>query len=163
MKRQFIVLLAIISMAFCVSAQETTSVKNTSHKRGYKFNAELGLGIKEQMYFSTSHGYNFGNGLFVGGGASFMAEWGENYFEGDPNMITPVYGEIKYTPFNTLVSPYIDFRTGAAIDITNKKVRMMIAPSIGIDLACVSLGIGYTWHTINLPWNGLNISASINF
>ena len=163
MMRQLIVLLAIISMAFCVSAQETATVKNTSHKRGYKFNAELGLGIKEQMYFSTSHGYNFGNGLFVGGGASFMAEWGENYFEGDPNMITPVYGEIKYTPFNTLVSPYIDFRTGAAIDITNKKVRMMIAPSIGIDLACVSLGIGYTWHTINLPWNGLNISASINF
>lgn len=92
-----------------------------------------------------------------------MAEYEEKYFEGDPNMITPVYGEIKYTPFNALISPYINFRAGAAIDITNLNVRMMIAPSIGIDLACVSLGVGYTWHTLNSPWSGLNISASINF
>lgn len=164
MKKTIVTIVSCIVLAFSANAQEeTVTAKNTAHKQGYHFNVELGMGVDNQMYFSTSHGYNFGNGLFVGGGAQFMERWDNEWFDGTSKSITPVFGEVRYSLLNSLFSPYFDFRAGAAINITDENVGAMIVPSVGLDISCVSLGVGYTWITGKSQWNGLNISASVNF
>lgn len=128
---------AIVAMSAIVgttyaSAQE----KNSWYKKGYSFDVELSTAREfDQNIFSTSHGYSFGNGLFIGGGAAF------EYNVDDDKYMTPVFTEARWSILNKTISPYIDARVGYMI-IDNHKNSFYFSPTIGLDIWKFSAFIG---------------------
>ena len=51
---------------------------NVGYDRGYRADIELSWSNKSVWNISSSHGFSFGNGLYVGGGAGFGAELTKN-------------------------------------------------------------------------------------
>ena len=47
---------------------------NVGYNRGYRADIELSWANKSVWGITSSHGFSFGNGLYVGGGAGFSAE-----------------------------------------------------------------------------------------
>ena len=91
--------------------------------------------------FSTTHGYNFGNGLFVGGGTGMaFSKWDRN---GIKNRITvPVYADIKYSFMNKLASPFVELKAGGVFDCSAVGIGYMLRPTIGVDVWKFSFNVG---------------------
>ena len=123
---------------------------NVGYSRGYRADIELSWTNKSVWSITSSHGFSFGNGLYVGGGTGFGAEltkqtetpessWDASYF-------VPVFADIKYSFTKTLASPFVSFRGGAIADITNLGVRTFASPAVGLDIARFSLKVGYEYQ-----------------
>ena len=123
---------------------------NIGYSRGYRADIELSWTNKSVWSITSSHGFSFGNGLYVGGGAGFGAEltkqtetpessWDASYF-------VPVFADIKYSFTKTLASPFVSLRGGAIADITNLGVRTFASPAVGLDIARFSLKVGYEYQ-----------------
>ena len=137
---------------------------NIGYNRGYRADIELSWANKSVWGIASSHGFSFGNGLFVGGGAGFGAEltknaaarvsndvidpeytytpdssWNASYF-------VPVFADIKYSFMKTLASPFVSLKGGAIADITNLGVRTFASPAVGLDIARFSLKVGYEYQ-----------------
>ena len=123
---------------------------NVGYSRGYRADIELSWTNKSVWSITSSHGFSFGNGLYVGGGAGFGAEltkqtetpessWDASYF-------VPVFADIKYSFTKTLASPFVSLRGGAIADITNLGVRTFARPAVGLDIARFSLKVGYEYQ-----------------
>ena len=153
MKRILITLCVIASSMTMLQAQETTSetsktnyMTNVSYNKGYRADVELSVAIANQLGISTSHGYSFGNGLYVGGGAGFVAEYLTD-FNAKPNFLTPVFADIKYSFIkDCIVTPFVGFKGGAIVDITNKGIRTFANPAVGVDIARFSLKVQYEYQ-----------------
>ena len=97
----------LMSVAFCnVNAQS----KNPTYSKGYSPAIEIGYthlswtsGLPS---ISTTHGYNFGNGLFLGGGTGIsFNKWEMN---GVANRILiPVYADIESKQIKIVRSRFI--------------------------------------------------------
>ena len=131
-------------------AQKPAYMVNEGYNRGYRADIELSWTNKSVWGIASSHGFSFGNGLYVGGGAGFGAElkkqadtleshWNASYF-------VPVFADIKYSFSKTLASPFVSLRGGAIADITNLGVRTFASPAVGLDIARFSLKVGYEYH-----------------
>ena len=59
-------------------AQRPTYMVNVGYNRGYRADIELLWADKSVWGITSSHGFSFGNGLYVGGGAGFGAEMTKN-------------------------------------------------------------------------------------
>ena len=136
---------------------------NVGYDRGYRADIELSWSNKSVWDISSSHGFSFGNGLYVGGGAGFGAEltkktaigariaddvdpdytpesnWNASYF-------VPVFADIKYSFMKTFVTPFISMKGGAIADITNKGIRTFANPAVGLDIARFSMKVGYEYQ-----------------
>ena len=139
---------------------------NVGYKRGYRADIELSWADKSVWGITSSHGFSFGNGIYVGGGAGFGAEltknpvatasvaedvidpeysytpesnWNESY-------LVPVFADIKYSFLNTLATPFVSLKGGAVADITNKGIRTFANPAVGLDIARFSLKVGYEYQ-----------------
>ena len=123
---------------------------NVGYNRGYRADIELSWANKSVWGITSSHGYSFGNGLYVGGGAGFGAEltmetetpesiWNASYF-------APVFADIKYSFSKTLAAPFVSMKGGAIADITNKGIRTFANPAVGLDIARFSLKVGYEYQ-----------------
>ena len=139
---------------------------NVGYDRGYRADIELSWANKSVWGITSSHGFSFGNGLYVGGGAGFGAEliknpvaaasiadnvidpeysytpesnWNASYF-------VPVFADIKYSFTKTLVAPFVSMKGGAIADITNKGIRTFANPAVGLDIARFSLKVGYEYQ-----------------
>ena len=123
---------------------------NEGYNRGYRADIELSWANKSVWGITSSHGFSFGNGLYVGGGAGFGAElfkkaktpesnWNASYF-------VPVFADIKYSFTKTLASPFVSLKGGAIADITNKGIRTFANPAVGLDIARFSLKVGYEYQ-----------------
>ena len=123
---------------------------NVGYSRGYRADIELSWTNKSVWSITSSHGFSFGNGLYVGGGTGFGAEltkqtetpessWDASYF-------VPVFADIKYSFTKTLASPFVSLRGGAIADITNLGVRTFASPAVGLDIARFSLKVGYEYQ-----------------
>ena len=123
---------------------------NVGYSRGYRADIELSWTNKSVWSITSSHGFSFGNGLYVGGGAGFGAEltkqtetpessWDASYF-------VPVFADIKYSFTKTLASPFVSLRGGAIADITNLGLRTFASPAVGLDIARFSLKVGYEYQ-----------------
>ncbi len=55
-------------------AQRPAYMVNVGYNRGYRADIELSWANKSVWGIASSHGFSFGNGLYVGGGAGFGAE-----------------------------------------------------------------------------------------
>ena len=146
--------------------QKPAYMINVGYNRGYRADIELSWANKSVWGITSSHGFSFGNGLYVGGGAGFGAEltkdqvatvsaaddvidpeysyahesnWNASYF-------VPVFADIKYSLTKTLASPFVSLKGGAIADITNMGVRTFANPAVGLDIARFSLKVGYEYQ-----------------
>ena len=74
---------------------------NVNYRNGYRADIELSCIIPHTWAITSSHGYSFGNGLYVGGGAGFSAEFLPDY-NTMPSYIAPVFADLKYSFINRL-------------------------------------------------------------
>ena len=136
-------------------AQKPAYMVNEGYNRGYRADIELSWANKSVWGITSSHGFSFGNGLYVGGGAGFGAEltknpvatasvsddvidpeysytpksnWNASYF-------VPVFADIKYSFSKTHAAPFVSLKGGAVADITNKGIRTFANPAVGLDIA----------------------------
>ncbi len=149
-----------------VKAQRQAYMVNVGYNKGYRGDIELSWADKSVWSITSSHGFSFGNGLYVGGGAGFEAEltknsaatasvaddvinpenpytpesnWNASYF-------VPVFADIKYSFMKTLASPFVSLKGGVIADITNNGIRTFANPAVGIDIARFSLKAGYEYQ-----------------
>ena len=147
-------------------AQRLTYMINVGYNRGYRADIELSWADKSVWGITSSHGFSFGNGLYVGGGAGFGAELTKNPVatasvaedvidpeysytpEADWNAsyFVPVFADIKYSFTKTLASPFVSLKGGAVADINNKGIRTFANPAVGLDIARFSLKVGYEYQ-----------------
>ena len=131
-------------------AQKPAYMINVGYKRRYRADIELSWANKSVWGITSSHGFSFGNGLYVGGAAGFGAEltkkakdpesnWNASYF-------VPVFADIKYSFTKTLVTPFVSMKGGAVVDISNKGLRTFANPAVGLDIARFSLKMGYEYQ-----------------
>ena len=109
--------------------------------RGYVGNVGVsvspGLGIGADIF--TSHGYSFGNGLWIGGGTGLS-------FPSPYDLFLPIYSEAKYSfMVNRNASPFLGAKVGM---MTNFEDTLRIVnPVFGVDVkrftvfATVNLGL----------------------
>ena len=110
----------------------------------------VGLGIGADLF--TSHGYSFGNGLWLGGGTGLS-------FPSPYDLFLPLYSEAKYSFLvDKKVSPFLSAKVGL---MTNFEDSLMILnPALGLDITRFSIfatanlgivsmrtfGVGFCWH-----------------
>ena len=131
-------------------AQRPAYMINVGYNRGYRADIELSWADKAVWGIASSHGFSFGNGLYVGGGAGFGAEltkqtktpesnWNASYF-------VPVFADIKYSFAKTFTTPFVSMKGGTIADITNRGIRTFANPAVGLDIARFSLKVGYEYQ-----------------
>ena len=128
---------------------------NRLAKEGYVWNVglnvtpQLGLGVE----LLTSHGYSFGNGLWMGGatGVSFGGIYG--------GLCFPLYAEAKYTFMKEKkVSPFVDCKLGFTTD--TEDIYTQISPAVGVDVSRFSVSVIYNiWHALRT----INLGCAFNF
>ena len=130
--------------------QRPAYMVNVGYDRGYRADIELSWANKSVWGISSSHGFSFGNGLYVGGGAGFGAELTKNTDTSESNWnasyFVPVFADIKYSFTKTLVTPFVSMKGGAVVDISNKGLRTFANPAVGLDIARFSLKMGYEYQ-----------------
>lgn len=121
-------------MLGCVSM----SADNRLSKSGYA--GKIGLSVTPTgpgVDITTSHGYSFGNGLWIGGGAGVSCSDSNSY-----DYLCLLFTEAKYNILrDNKVSPYIDCKLGYATDFD--KCYSYISPALGIDLGKFSIFASY--------------------
>ena len=146
-------------------AKKPAYMVNVGYNRGYRADIELSWANKSVWGITSSHGFSFGNGLYVGGGAGFGAEMSQKALRNrtadevvDPeysytpesnwnaSYFVPVFADIKYSFKHTLVTPFVSLKGGAIADITNKGIRTFANPAVGLDIARFSLKVGYEYQ-----------------
>lgn len=163
---RFLLLFILCSI---VSHDVTAQTKNYLYYKGYRANVQAGYmfeGHHPTYSLSSSHGYSFGNGLYIGGGSGLFLNT-LDYGEGSRFMI-PLFAEVKYSFLNRKVSPYVDFKAGLLGDLTKKGFGRVINPMIGVDVGRFSLGIGTQYMmcgygNISLGNSGITLGLSYNF
>ena len=151
-------MLALIACAIfssTIAAAGTSGVSgNVLAEKGYAGNAGLsvsaGLGIGADLF--TSHGYSFGNGLWIGGGTGLS-------FPSPYDLFLPLYSEIKYSFLaDRRVSPFLSARVGGMTNF--EECRMILCPAFGVDISRFSVfatsnlglvsmrtfGVGLCWY-----------------
>lgn len=145
MKRLFLMMFALLLTSNMLSAQEQN--KSRMYNRTYRADMELVWHNHRTWGFATSHGYSFGNGLYVGGGAGFTAEFAD--YNSDPAYILPLFADVKYNFLNKKISPYLSAKAGGYADVTSidvQGIRTFINPAIGLDFNRVSIEVGYEYQ-----------------
>ena len=159
-----------VSLLILTGAESLHAQESRFHLRGYSGNAELGIIAKEYPYgsISTTHGFNFGNGWFIGGGAAFQsglypriysypvpAEPAEGYaivsgrpdkeqFEG--GFLLRGYFDARYAFRNSRFTPFADLKAGVTYDLALEAPGGFILPSVGMAYGRFSLSAGLDMH-----------------
>jgi hypothetical protein len=160
-----------------VSSLETLKypLRKNLKTSGYyiRFSADLLAGRSESINrknagFNLSNGYQFSNGLAVGLGSGL---------EELDIVLVPLYGEARYTPLNTGVSPYAWLRAGYSFATgdqgatvveyssleRNSEGGFLFGTGAGISMftwrkTAISIGIGYRYQKVifreDLYWWG---------
>ena len=157
----------VLTVAFSLAASAQT--KNHLYSKGYKADVQLGYVFEGKVptySATTSHGYSFGNGLYLGAGTGLYLNT-VDYGQGTRFMI-PLFGEVKYSFLNRKVSPFVDLKAGMLGDCTSKGFGYMVTPTIGVDFWKMSLGVGVqkmmcNYENIALGNTGIFIGLSFNF
>lgn len=127
-------------------AQDETTKDYVNYERGYRADIQLSTSVSEQYSITTSHGFSFGNGFYLGGGVGFTAETFLN-FEDAPHWLVPLFADAKYSFLNKRVSPFVAARVGSVFNTEYKMNRMLINPMVGIDVRHFTVGLGYELQT----------------
>jgi len=169
--KKFLLLILTVFAAMTVSAQGSRAFE-----KGYRGNVSLGGNISvtrgwinNSVELTTSHGYGFGDGMYVGGGVGLNVSF--NDYAG-----IPVFFDVKYNILDWKLSPYVDYRMGMEVMIVDDLGYAFIAsPGIGFDYRKMSFRVGYKCEAGRVnDWNEgpvvtlfklhtISLSAAINF
>lgn len=133
----------LLAFAAVLSAQS----KNSSYKKGYKADVEIGTkiyskGTGNAYMATTSHGYAFGNGLYVGGGIGIGVETHGMLDHSEARICVPVFADVKYSFINRLASPFVSIKAGGYYDYTQCGIGYFVRPAVGVDIWRFSLNVG---------------------
>ena len=110
---------------------------------------QMGLGVD----ITTSHGYSFGNGLWMGAGA------GVSLMGACDGFFIPIYTEAKYSFMkDEKASPFLDCKFGV---MTNtESTYRLFSPAAGVDINRFSIYALYNmWSQVRT----FNIGVAFNF
>lgn len=115
--------------------------------------------IGNSVEFTTSHGYSFGDGMYVGGGIGLNAELGGDYAG------VPVFFDMKYNIVDWKLSPYVDCKAGAEVMLgEGARSAFIISPGVGFDYRKLSLRVGYKCEASSIyELHTMSLSFGINF
>ena len=128
---------------------------NKLSNKGYVGN--LSITVTPQLEFGvdvmTSHGYSFGNGLWIGGGAGVSYA---GYYDG---IFLPIYTEAKFTFMKDMkASPFVDCKFGIMTDTEN--FHTLFSPTFGVDINRISVFALYNmWSNVR----SFNLGFAVNF
>lgn len=140
--KKFILTACLAAVCVVAGAQA-----NEAYDRGYKGSLELENMIlvnkapdnMSGIALVTSHGYCYGNGVYLGGGLALSTEL--RYRNFDRAMI---FAEGKYNLKYATVSPYVRLRTGLEFDAWDtEKVGVYFSPAIGVDFSRFTMSLSY--------------------
>jgi hypothetical protein len=170
-----------------VSSVESVNypVKRNLRTSGYYARFSMGFlsgrnesGNQGSLSFHLSNGYQFKNGLALGIGSG-MEELG--------TVLVPLYADLRFTPVNSGLSPYLWMKTGYGFAITDEAVYYMDDASTdrkreggflfnagaGISLftwkrTAVNVGLGYRYQKVTLKqdqfiywWGGSSVRETV--
>ena len=167
MRKSFVFLICAILFTSTAFAQT-----NRAWKKGYHGNLELGTsamtmkmmgngGVEpdEMIRLSSTHGYAFGNGLFLGAGA------GCNFQLIEELHFASVFLDVKYNLADVSVSPFIEGRTGYnyCINKYNEIGGLFVSTAAGVDFGRMSARLGYELAPVkeNIRSNNGRLSYSL--
>lgn len=147
MKKTFFIISAMLVLMCSTMAQDAEQSTHRMFRRGYRADIQLAANTYKQSFISTSHGYSFGNGLYVGGGAAFGVEYQPD-FNATPFYLSSLFVDGKYTLTQWRVAPFIALRMGSIVTVEdNPAGRFFINPAVGVDWGRISLKVGYEYQT----------------
>lgn len=150
MKKIILMAVALLGMVAATMAQEQNA--NRHFDKGYTADITLSATTNNIFHFNTSHGYNFGGGFYLGGGAGFGAEWSAEGVNGDPNYVPSLFVDARWSMLNCKVSPFVDVKATQYIDLTAGATNYGVTPSVGLDISRFSLGVGYAFRGDKSGW-----------
>lgn len=130
--------------------------------KGYSGRVEVGMTMVRffsssdlqgpKYLLSTTHGYSFGNGLFVGAGIGLgfytdLPHNNESVVVEERRLIMPLYADVKYTFRNaSSVKPFVEARGGMFKDFAGEDFSYGLGwfanPMVGIDISKFSVMFG---------------------
>lgn len=155
MKRRIILL--VIAFAYSIGIQAKSN--DASVDLGYKGNISVSLSpdciFKSNLAGTilTSHGYNFENGLWLGGGLGVFLPIDEV-----PSL--PFFSEIQYSFLSSeTVRPYVSCKIGFCLHEFAEDIYSYISPTIGLTIKNCSIFMSYNdmrllkFASIGFAWN----------
>lgn len=145
--KKCILLVVLLLMGLGVSARNWRS--NVYFKEGYVPNISLGgaasiaKGGSSQgavLTVSTSHGYSFGQGTYVGGGLEVFTDMSGNDFA------FPLFGEVKHSFMDNVISPFVGMRSGVVF-MKDDGFGLLISPAVGVDICHISFSLSYAFDS----------------
>ena len=141
MKKILIMAMAVLGFATQTFAGENV---NLHFNKGYAADVQLTASDVNMFHITTSHGWAFGNGLYLGGGAGFGAEWLGKVSESDVYYVPSLFVNARWSMLNAKVSPFVDVKATQYIDLTAGKPNYGLTPAVGLDMGRASLSVGYS-------------------
>ena len=141
MKKILIMAMAVLGFATQTFAGENV---NLHFNKGYAADVQLTAADVNMFHITTSHGWAFGNGLYLGGGAGFGAEWLGKVSESDAHYVPSLFVNARWSMLNAKVSPFVDVKPTQYIDPTAGKPNYGLTPAVGLDMGRASLSVGYS-------------------
>lgn len=142
----------IYAIFACNIFAQTQMNRNYLYNRGYKANIQASVlfaNNSELSSISSSHGYSFGNGLYLGGGTGIVYS-PLRKLNVRNQIIIPFFGEIKYSFLkNAIVSPFVDVVAGGAYNYSSYGTGYLLKPSVGLDVWRFSASVGFGRYAIN--------------
>ena len=133
-------------------------------------------GNQSSFSFHLSNGYQFKNGFAIGIGSG-MEELGV--------VLVPLYADLRFTPLNSGLSPYLWLKTGHGFAVTDQAVYyegdssadhyhdggFLFNSGVGISMfswkrTAVNVGIGYRYQKVTLNedlywWGGSSVKQTV--
>lgn len=150
--KRFLVSCVIYAIFACNILAQTQMNRSYLYNRGYKANIQASVlfaNNSELSSISSSHGYSFGNGLYLGGGTGIVYS-PIHKLNVKNQIIIPFFGEIKYSFLkNSIVSPFVDLVAGGAYNYSSYGTGYLLKPSVGLDVWRLSASVGFGRYAIN--------------
>ena len=143
MRKIILMAVALLGIATATMAEDGT---NRHFKKGYTADVQLTAMGTDMFHFTSSHGWSFGNGLYLGGGAGFGAEWDGNVLDAAPHYAPSLFVNARWSVLNRRVSPFVDVKATQYIDLAEGATNYGITPSLGLDCGRFSFGVGYAFR-----------------
>lgn len=158
MKKFILIATALLGIVAHTSANDNL---NRHFNKGYAANIQLSATDIDIFHITTSHGWAFGNGLYVGGGAGFGAEWwGGDVLKSVPRYVPSLFVEARWSIVNDKVSPFVAINASQYIDLTELNTNYGITPALGLDMGRMSLSVGYAFRGER---SAMQVGVAFNF
>lgn len=128
-------------------------VSNKLDLRGYKGFVDVGYSFANADFdffeITTTHGYQFNNHIFAGGGIGFQ------YFSDPDYKIVPIYANFRFNFLNAKVTPYADLRTGGTLGDYEGFYNSI---SLGVrftlkNRTAINVAVGYTYQELEYEYH----------